>query len=205
MIASPMKASSRQRSSSRPSSPMRPQALPVPSVRAYQRESSSHHEARAHRLQVWPRIAHHAALQVDHHHAAGEKTVVARVPLDHGDAAAVGRERQTFDLPFGLVQRLDRARLEVEPGDHALVPTRARVVSRDDRDDGAVAVPVDLPHAEVRRTDLAGLTSCKVDQEQPPPRVARPAHDRIGPEAGAVHGTCAPVDAVRTWIGREHQ
>ena len=45
VTASPMNASSRQRSSCRPSSQMRPQAFPVPSVLAYQIESSSHHDA----------------------------------------------------------------------------------------------------------------------------------------------------------------
>ena len=45
VTSSPMNASPRQRSSRRPSSHIRPHAVPVPSHRAYQRESSSIHAA----------------------------------------------------------------------------------------------------------------------------------------------------------------
>ena len=51
-----MNASPRQRSSRRPSSHIRPQAVPVPSTLEYQSESSSHPVGDADGLQVRPRI-----------------------------------------------------------------------------------------------------------------------------------------------------
>ena len=154
--ASPMNASSRHRSSRRPSSQTRPQALPVPSVLAYQSESSSHHEARPDRLQVGPRIGRaRPSRGRSSRRLPDEQAVVARVPLDDRDR--VPRRARARAPPSATPARTAVAAVRAARSRRATVapvPTRARVIARHDRDDDVVAVPVDLPHAQIGRADL---------------------------------------------------
>ena len=158
VTASPMNASSRQRSSRRPSSQIRPQAFPVPSVLAYQSESSSHHEARPTVCRSGHGSATVAGREVDHHEAAGEQAVVARVALDD-DGPSSHRARGPGP-PSATTGRTACARSRAPRSSRAttaLVPARSRVVGGHDRDDDVVAVPIDLPDAEIGRADLGDL------------------------------------------------
>ena len=160
---------------------------------------------RADRLQVRPGVGRAARREVDDPQAARQQAVVARVPLDDRDAIRIRRELEALQLPRGLVQGHRGPSREIEARDLRLVPTRARVIARHERDDGVVAVPRDLPHAQVGRTGLGRGTGGEVDQEQPPPRIAGPAHDRIGRRLRPGHGPCAPIESVRARVRGEDQ
>ena len=79
------------------------------------------------------------------------------------------------------------------------------MVARHERDDGVVTVPCDLPHTQVGRTDLGRVAAGEIDQEQPPPRIARPANDRVGRGLGAADGSRAPIEPVRARVRGQDQ
>ena len=88
--------------------------------------------------------------------------------------------------------------------DRAVPPRRARIL-RHERDHDVVGVPVELPHAHARRPDLRDVAGREVDLEQASGRLAGPDHGGIGTGICAPHRASAPVEAVATGVGREHQ
>ena len=192
-----MNASPRQRSSRRPSSHIRPQAVPVPSTLEYQSESSSIQPAMPDGLQIRPRIGGRSVNQVDHLHAAVQEPVVARVPLGHRRVGPVRRERQPLDLPGRLVQRAGGARVEVQSDDVRRVPPgSSRWIDGCDRDGQSISVPIDLPDVRVGRPDLRAVAGRQVEHEQAAARFSRAQDRGVGRRPGAVHRARAPVQPV---------
>ena len=68
-----------------------------------------------------------------------------------------------------------------------------------------LGVPVELPHAHARRSDLRDTAGREIDLEQAAARLARPNDRWVGRRFGAAHGPRTPVEAVAAGVGREHQ
>ena len=205
VIASPMNASPRHRSSRRPSSQMRPHALPVPSVRAYQSEPASAQDAaptvsRSGQGSVAPPDARSIDPQ-----AARQQAVVARVPLDDRDA--VRSPARARGPPTATPARTGSPRSA--PRDRGARPSPGTSPSPGDRSTRARRRCRRRPTRPPTRSGRADRPRSRhrrqVDQEQPPPRIAGPAHDRIGRRLRAGHGPRAPVESVRARVRGEDQ
>ncbi len=162
-----MNASPLQTSSRRPSSQMRPHAVPMPSQSARTRATRRRTIRRA-RPSAGPATGRSRPPvgEVDDHDAAAQQARVARVALDDGGVPGVGREREPLERPGRLVQGLRGARVEVEAGELRVVPPRRARILRHDRDDQSLAVPVDLPHARPGGPTSVDLAGREVDDEQ---------------------------------------
>ena len=156
-------------------------------------------------LQARPGVGRRPVGQVDDHHAAAQQPRVARVALDHGRAPSVRRKREPLERPGRPVEDVRGAFGEVEPRDDRSVPPRRARILRDERDHDVVGIPVEFPHAHARRPDLGGVAGREVDLEQASARLAGPDHGGIGTGICAPYRASAPVEAVATGVGREHQ
>ena len=155
-------------------------------------------------LQTRPRIARRPVGEVDDHHTPAQEPGVTRVTLDHGRAPPVRREREALERPGRPVEGPRGAFGEVEPDDGRAVPPRGARILRDEGENDAIGIPVELPHAHARRPDVGDVPGCEIDLEQPPARLSRPNHGGVGRGFSAPHRSGAPVQAVAAGVGREH-
>ena len=156
------------------------------------------------RLETRPRVGRGTIGEVHDHDAPDQQPGIARIALDDGDMPRVRGERHALEGALPRVQRPRRPGTGVQGHQSCPVPTVARRIVGDQRDQRAAAVPVGLPHALAGGPDLLGLAGRQVHHEQPSPGVAR-SPDTRGDAVGAGHRACRPIEGVRPRIGGEDQ